>query len=275
MTTKPSAAPWADEPFKLIPTPSKTLDINSHSYIYLASEMAYSHNCLLRGLNSIILQAPHISPAGSLGYSEQDVRDLLFYVAAWVKTVEHHHHTEETCMFPEIEAFTGRPGLLDGPKGQHEEFKSGLERLLRYAQETKPEEYRWEEEDGKGGGMKSIIDAFAPSLTRHLYEEIDVFLSLGEFDSDGLRACCDKAEQVAKATGNISLLYDVFPCVLGTCDKTYEGGNNFPPLPGVLPYVIKYWFGAYNKGAWRFNPCDFWGKPVPLHFLPENNKASQ
>lgn len=165
--------------------------------------MAYSHNCLLRGLNAIILQAPHIAPAGSPGYAEQDVRDLLFYVAAWVKTVEHHHHTEETCLFPEIEAFTGRPGLLNGPKGQHEEFRSGLERLLRYVQETRPEDYRWE----GGGGMKSIIDSFAPSLTRHLYEEIDVFIqTLREFDSDGSRACWDKAEQVAKATGNISLL---------------------------------------------------------------------
>jgi hypothetical protein len=64
--------------------------------------------------------------------------------------------------------------------------------------------------------------------------------------------------------------YDVFPCVLGNCDKTYEGGNMFPPLPAILPYVIKFWFGASNKGAWRFNPCNFWGKPVPLHFLSEN-----
>lgn len=169
--------------------------------------MAYSHNCLLRGLNAIILQAPHVPPAGSPGYSARDVRDLLFYVASWVKTVEWHHHTEETCMFPGIEAFTGQPGIMDGPKGQHEEFTPGLERLLRYAQETKPEDYRWE----GPGGMKEIIDSFAPSLTKHLYEEIDVFLAFGHLDSEGLRRCWDEAEEVAKAKGKLYMLVGCLP----------------------------------------------------------------
>lgn len=61
--------------------------------------------------------------------------------------------------------------------------------------------------------------------------------------------------------------YSVFPCVLGTADKTYEGGNEFPPLLWILPYLVKYWFAAGN-GAWRFNPCDFWGRPCPLAFGP-------
>lgn len=164
--------------------------------------MAYSHNCLLRGLNAIVLQAPHVPTAGDPAYSAQVVRDLLFYVASWVKMVEHHHHTEETCIFPEIEALAGKPGLMAGPLEQHEEFTPGLERLLKYAEETKPEDYRWEGE----GGMKSIIDAFAPSLTTHLYEEIDVFLGLGDLDSKGLRACWDKGEKAAQASGNIGML---------------------------------------------------------------------
>jgi len=29
----------------------------------------------------------------------------------------------------------------------------------------------------------------------------------------------------------------------------------------------KYWFGTYQPGAWRFLPCDFWGKPKPLEML--------
>lgn len=62
--------------------------------------------------------------------------------------------------------------------------------------------------------------------------------------------------------------YDVFPFVLGCADKTYEGGTEFPPLPGVLPYLVKYVFAARN-GAWRFNPCDWWGQPRPLAFGPE------
>jgi hypothetical protein len=138
------------------------------------------------------------------------VRDLLLYVDSWVKTVEWHHHTEETIMFPGIEVFSGQPGIMEGPKSQHEVFTPGLEKLLRYAQETKPVDYRWEGE----GGMKEIIDAFAPSLTEHLYEEIDVFLGMGGLDSKGLRAAWDEAEEVAKAKGKIYMLVSLFylPC---------------------------------------------------------------
>ena len=164
--------------------------------------MAYSHNCLLRGLNAISLQAPHVPVATSPGYSAQDVRDLLFYVASWVKTVEWHHHTEETVMFPSIEELAGQPGMLQDSKAQHEEFTPGLEDLLRYATDTKPEDHRWE----GAGGMKEIIDGFTPSLTNHLYEEIDIFLNLRWLDSADLRKCWDAAVEVAKAKGKFYML---------------------------------------------------------------------
>jgi hypothetical protein len=175
--------------------------------------MAYSHNCFLRGLNAIVLQAPHVPSADDPAYSAQDVRDLLYYVASWVKMVEHHHHTEETCIFPDTEALAGKPGLMAGPKEQHDEFTPGLDRLLKYAEETQPEDYRWEGE----GGMKSIIDGFAPSLTKHLYEEIDVVLGLRDLDSQGLRACWDRGEEKAKAAGKIDLLVG-WPLVYNQAD---------------------------------------------------------
>ncbi|KAL9115818.1 MAG: hypothetical protein Q9227_000186 [Pyrenula ochraceoflavens] len=164
--------------------------------------MALSHNCLLRGLNAILQQGPHVPSFSDPNYKAQDVKDFLFYVASWVKTVEWHHHTEETCMFPGIEAFSGQPGLLQGSKEQHEEFTPGLERLLEYAQHTDPAEYIWE----GNGGMQKIIDGFTASLTNHLYEEIDVFLGMGNLDSKGLRKCWDDAEEVAKAKGKFYML---------------------------------------------------------------------
>ncbi|TAQ83098.1 hypothetical protein B7494_g8580 [Chlorociboria aeruginascens] len=265
MTTKPSAAPWADEPYQLLPTPHTYKDIKSHAAVHFASEMAYSHNCLLRGLNAIVQQAPHVPDASKPGYKAKDVRDLLTYINSWTQTVDHHHATEETVMFPLIEKLAGVPGLMSGPVHQHEEFHGGLIKLQEYSKafNDRPDEYRW-------SAVKAIIDGFAPSLYRHLTEEIDVLLSLDKYDGDGLLKVLKETEAVAKANGNLGLLYEVFPLVLGTCDKTYEGGNEFPPLPSVLPWVIKLWFARTHKGAWRFNPCDFWGKPVPLQMLPEN-----
>ena len=164
--------------------------------------MAHAHNVILRGLNAIYQQAPHVPTSNTPIYKPRDVKDLLFYVRSWTKTVEHHHDTEETCMFPELAGFAGKPGLMDGPKHQHEEFTPGLDKLLQYATNTKPDAYRW---TGRGG-MKEIIDGFGASLTKHLNEEIDTILSLGFMDSVGLRKCWDKAEVYAKAQGNIGML---------------------------------------------------------------------
>ena len=175
---------------------------SSHFSVYIASEMAHAHNAMLRGLNAIMQQAPHVPAAPEPGYMAKDVRDLLFYVASWVKAVEHHHHTEETCLFPDLEEFSGRPGLMQGPKHQHDAFTPGLERLLAYAEATGPEDYQW----NGAGGMKEIIDGFAEAMTKHLYEEIDVFLSLSDLDSKGLKEIMDKTEKVAKSNGKISLL---------------------------------------------------------------------
>lgn len=243
--------------------------------------MANSHNVIIRGLNAIIQQAPFVSTSN--GYTAKDVKDLLFYVHSWVKMVNHHHWVEESFIFPEIERFSRKAGLMNDPKHQHELFHEGMEQLLTYSSMTEPQGYRWEGQRG----MKEIIDSFSQHLTNHLYAEIDVFLAMKDMDSIGLRKTWNQGEALAKQTGNVGMLvsltfphhgytdgesnllkYDVFPCVLGCADKTYEGSNSFPPLPWIMPYIIKYWFAAGN-GAWRFNPCDWWGKPHALAFTPQ------
>lgn len=247
-----------------------------------------------------MLQAPHIPSAGSPGYNESDVRDLLIYIQAWVKTVNHHHDVEESVMFPEIEKMAGGEEVFSGAVHQHHEFHDGLVTLLRVADEmqTDLELYSW-------GKSKAIIDGFAPTLVEHLRDEIRIILGLERFDSTDLSACWKTAQDYAKANGKISFLvswsikslynafllshrltyiphalyafvaadtnqYDLFPQVLGCCDKTYQGGNDFPPFPRLVPYAIVYWFGRTHSGAWRFNPCDFWGQPRPLPMLPAN-----
>ena len=96
---------------------------------------------------------------------------------------------------------------MDEPIHQHELFHPGMERLLAYATTTKPDEYRWE----GAGGMKEILDSFSTHLTNHLYAEIDVFLGLKDLDSVGLRKTWDRAEGIAKSTGNIGLLVSSMP----------------------------------------------------------------
>ncbi|KAI0395518.1 hypothetical protein F5Y17DRAFT_456916 [Xylariaceae sp. FL0594] len=253
MTTKPSDAPWVDGPFPLIATPAKRTDLSNpgHFYIRAATGMAHAHNAIIRGLNAIILQAPNVPSFGNAGYKPRDVKDLLSFVRMWIKMVNHHHFFEETYIFPEMARFSGDPHLLEGPEHEHTLFQDGIERLSAYAMATRPDEYRWD------GGMKLIIDSFSKRLTGHLYAEIDVFLGFDRFDS----------EEYKKLWVGVHAANDVFPCVYGCSDRTYEGGNPFPMMHWTLPYLIKDWF-AVGNGAWRFNPSDWWCRPRPLAFGP-------
>ncbi|KAF2204316.1 hypothetical protein GQ43DRAFT_438040 [Delitschia confertaspora ATCC 74209] len=251
MASKPT---WADAPFDLIETPSKTMDATSHAAVYCASEMSHAHNVLIRGLNSIYQQGAFIT-------SPKDISDFLFFCSAWVKTVEHHHQAEEKTLFPELEKFTGNPHIMTMNKDQHDEFLGGLTEFEHYAESTRQEQYDWTE-------AKAQLDGFAPALIRHLREEIGTLLSLKEYNSAKLREVWQKTEDVAKGDIRLPNMFDVIlPMVLGCADKTYEGGiHSFPPFPFFFPYLIDYWFIRKNRGAWRFCPCDMHGQPRPLAF---------
>ena len=70
---------------------------NSQTDIFTvgATHMAHIHNAILRGYNSIYLQAPHIKDA--------DKAAFLGYSLTWVRFVKSHHDDEETELFPAVE----------------------------------------------------------------------------------------------------------------------------------------------------------------------------
>ncbi|KAI0146231.1 hypothetical protein GGR57DRAFT_290156 [Xylariaceae sp. FL1272] len=267
MTTKPSDAPWVDGPFVLIATPSRRQGLKNtdHFYVRAATGMTHAHNAIIRGLNAIILQAPNVPSSTDEAYNAKDVTDFLSFVHSWIKMVNHHHSVEETYIFPEMTKFSGDPNLLEGPLHQHSLFQDGVDALLTYVTTTRPESYRWD------GGMRDVVDSFSKHLTDHLYDEIDTFLGLGHLDSEGYRKLWIGVHAAASESANrrqkLGMLSDMFPCVYGCSDRTFEGGNPFPMLHWTLPYLIKYWF-ALGNGAWRFAPSDWWCQPRQLLFGP-------
>lgn len=60
-----------------------------------ASHMCMLHNCIIRGFNSIWLQAPHIT--------DVDKADFIGYSLTWHKFVKSHHDDEEENLFPKVE----------------------------------------------------------------------------------------------------------------------------------------------------------------------------
>jgi hypothetical protein len=204
-------APWADTPFSLIETPSKTENdsVNlhktlssieqknrkaneeaqlSHSSIHCASEMAHAHNVLIRGLNSLYQQAPHVT-------QPNDIRDFLVFCKAWVVMATHHHDTEESTIFPRLAAFTNNPNIMAVNMEQHEAFHTGLLHLAEYVDQTMPETY-------ESAKLLAIVDGFAPALIKHLHDEIGSFLALKNVDSAGLLQVWREGEEVAKGSSS-------------------------------------------------------------------------
>jgi hemerythrin-like domain-containing protein len=61
--------------------------------------MAHIHNAILRGYNSIYLQAPHVEDA--------DKAAFVGYAMTWYHFVKSHHEDEEAELFPKVEEVLG------------------------------------------------------------------------------------------------------------------------------------------------------------------------
>ncbi|KAI5281854.1 hypothetical protein KEM54_003113, partial [Ascosphaera aggregata] len=101
---------WADHPLPLVKTPMYTTR-NNDVFTEGASHMAILHNAILRGFNTIYLQAPHVQP--------RDYRDFVGYSLTWCKFVKKHHDDEEGQLFPSVEAAMGVIGALDHSREEH------------------------------------------------------------------------------------------------------------------------------------------------------------
>jgi hypothetical protein len=228
---------------------------DDHPAHYIANEMAFAHNAMLRGLNAIYLQAPHVPAA--------DAADFLFFVGAWCAWVLDHHVLEETRMFPGFAAVRGvRPGQLSHNVEQHHLFSGGLEALQAYAASAPAAEY-------DGAKLLGLVDGFAGHIRQHLADEIDTLWGLdcceeGQ-EENLLEVYRDSEAEAAKQDKTV-----VPPMVLGLCDQTFQGGNNWPALPPGAADFIHNTLSQKNRGAWRFLPCDTFRNPRPLAFLGDD-----
>ncbi|KAI4864299.1 hypothetical protein F4820DRAFT_470636 [Hypoxylon rubiginosum] len=200
--------PWADGPWPLIETPSRTQRLTSAA-LHIANELAHAHNAMLRGLNAIYLQAPFVTLPG-------DVADLLFLTRAWSAWVLDHHALKETAMLPGFEAALGlAPGSLrrrrattpptfrsgggeEGEEGGEEHGKSmengngngkgkveeaedlalQLQRVHAYAASTlaQPASY-------SGSTLRALLASLAASLVPHLHDQISLLARMQDLSS--------------------------------------------------------------------------------------------
>ncbi|KAF2474417.1 uncharacterized protein BDR25DRAFT_216438 [Lindgomyces ingoldianus] len=245
---------WVDGPFQLLETPSATKNVDDHPAHYIANEVAFAHNAMLRGPNAIYLQAPHISAT--------DISDFLFFVASWSAWVVHHYTIEEDKMFPLFESVSGVKSLRQNVE-QHHAFSGGLAELNKYATTTSTEGY-------SGPKVQEMIRSFGSTLRTDLGDEIDTLWAMDSVPANtaGSERLLSIYKQCEAEAGKQDKAI-VPPMVLGLCDRTFQGGNDWPKMPLGSAWIVHYMFGRKHRGSWRFLPSDTWRNPKKLYALGE------
>lgn len=241
-----------------------------HPATFVATEMTHQHNAALRGLNAMYLQAPHVN-------TPQDITDFLFLMQCWGLWVQYYDQLRRTRMFPECEELMNHPGCILGRLRGDLDFSPSLDRLLDYVQETHPVPETYDP-----WIYRELIMQFGLVFRAHLEDTITVLGELPhswseevfsgpDFRAGEISQLYRSLDQEASDAMNPNI---VLPMVVRMRDTTYEGGNNWPGLPLVAVHVIAERLSKPHAGAWRFLPCDVWGKPKNLPYMGSDGDAS-
>ena len=111
--------------------------------------------------------------------------------------MHHHHDAEEAEFFPTIEKISGIKGLMEHNVEQHRAFTLGFDVFYQYAKTCAPKNFN-------GAKVKSLVEAFAEPLTRHLHDEIETLRALDVYDSVKVREAYHDFEKLLMATDNVS-----------------------------------------------------------------------
>lgn len=257
---------YADHPFKLIQTPTYTRkqensDFKPDLFIHTATEMAHAHNLMIRGLNAIYLQAPHIV--------EADVPSFCKYMLGWHTMMHTHHDAEENHLFPYLEQVAGQK-IMEVNVEQHRAFDKGLDEFRGYVDAVSAGTEKYD-----GQRVVRIIDDFGPVLMKHLEEEVPTMAGLGQYGSEekefkDMRKIL--GDLVADELKHLGLGGQVW--VFSNVDNNYEGGmwQNWPSeAPAVAKWLVRsvLWRFVHADVA-KFGSVDSSGRLRPLYAVPSS-----
>jgi len=251
---------WADAPFQLLESIRKRdgiTDVTKETFAQAsATEMVLVHNVMIRGLNSIYLQAPNIK-------EQKDVADFVVYLFSWSLMLHAHHHTEESTAFPLLEKYTGVENLMGKNVDQHRLFEPGLEAFDQYITALKAGKENY---DGKK--VCTIIDSFGPTLVSHLTEEIATIEGLEQYgDKIDWKSYNKAIQKEAVDEGDTE---HGIPFFIANIDSTFEhpfNASSWPPFPWFVALICRWVYIPKHKEAWRFGSCDSYGVPKDLPFV--------
>ncbi|KAI9734217.1 MAG: hypothetical protein M1834_002319 [Cirrosporium novae-zelandiae] len=241
---------WADGPCPMVHTPMYETN-KEDIFTKGSSHMALLHNAILRGYNTIYLQAEHVQPA--------DYADFIGYSLAWFKFVKGHHDDEEENLFPKVEEVIGKKDIWEESLKEHETFLEGLGKFNTYLS-TLPSP-----SDFSGKELISIMDTFQEPFNHHFHSEISTIANMssyGDFPEAGPIFATWGKQSIMKAG-----MTDVVPFLFLNFDRSFEEGKwaTWPPMPGPIRWLLTRAGSSWHWGWWKFSSCDVNGTPQDLY----------
>ncbi|KAF3047182.1 hypothetical protein E8E12_011574 [Didymella heteroderae] len=260
----PQSRPWADHPCALVSTSSFTAN-KTDIWTTGATHMAHIHNAILRGYNTVYLQAPHVR--------DVDKASFVGYALTWYKFVKTHHDDEEGELFRAVAAVLGtsEEAVWGATHREHEAFLSGLGDYAAYLSGLPTPSHL------DGNKLCMIMQAFKEPFEAHFHAEIGTIASLAEMPNAPAPGSEKEKEAAAifkvwgKKTVMKAGITDVVPFFLMNLDATYEEGRwaNWPPIPAPVRWGLINVAGSWNWSWWKFASCDSSGRPRELYALGE------
>jgi hypothetical protein len=139
----------------------------------VAAEMTIVHNCVIRGINAIYLQAAKVAAAGT----PEDKLDFVNFALRWARMLDEHHRSEEEEIFPQVNKLAGVSGLMDANVDEHTMFHDGLSDFMTYLGSIIREEDVLDAEK-----LNGLIDSFMPALREHLRNEVLTLKALDKYE---------------------------------------------------------------------------------------------
>jgi hemerythrin-like domain-containing protein len=155
----------------MILTSSQTQGAIESGASTVATEMALVHNVMIRGLNSMLAQAPFVSPT--------DINDFMEYCISFCVFDREHHEAEEILVFPVLETLTNTPGIMEKNVVQHEEFLPKIHDFQVYVKQVRLGVAVYDAKKIIG-----LIERFADLFTAHLTAECETLAVLEKYNLD-------------------------------------------------------------------------------------------
>ena len=167
----------------------------------VATDMAQVHNIMIRGLNSMLIQAPFIS-------TPIDTKNFVDYALSFCILIHEHHNTEEVLVFPLIEDATGLPGIMDKNVVQHEAFLPKLHDFKNYLAQMKLGVRKY---DAKK--FVALLNSFAGLMVEHLTDEVLMLVEMEKYAIDWKPINERAVKHVVKTVNKVRACSAYFPDV--------------------------------------------------------------